>query len=308
MQNNIPANKDQLSITHSEPRVWQMGESTAKWELMGSGKYSIVGDTTPALPKGKYSLRWQDGRLCFNFREIHSDQLIRFPNSVFDQTLAEIRRFWEIKKEYVKNGYLHRRGYLLHGPQGTGKSCLIQQVVAHMLDMDGIILDCDATPEVVGLALQYLRIVEPNRPLLCLFEDIDALIDKHGEGAYLQMLDGENLIDNVLNIGTTNHIEKLNPRIRQRQRRFDRIVEVGYPDKDIRKKYLVKKLKMDEGKAEVLAARTEKCTFAALADLVISIKCFGVSVEDALKEIDGIKKNKSSSDFNDSFGFGRSGG
>lgn len=307
MQNEVPRNAENRQL-EVRAVATEINSASAKWEVIGSGKYSIVGDTSPALPKGKYSLRWQNGRLCFDRREIHSDQLLQFPDSVFEKTLSEIRKFWSLKQRFYENGFLHRRGYLLHGPQGTGKSCLIQQVINIVLEIDGIVLDCDSNPDSLDQALLHLRKVEPDRPLLCLYEDIDALVDKHGESNYLQLLDGENLIDNVLNIGTTNHIEKLNPRIQNRQRRFDRIVEVGYPTLAIREKYLIEKLKMDKDKAEELAAQTNKCSFAALADLVISVNCLGMSIPEALAEMDSLKKNKSSSDFNESFGFGRSSG
>ncbi len=41
--------------------------------------------------------------------------------------------------------------------------------------------------------------------MVCIFEDIDAIVQEHGEDELLALLDGEARIDYVLNVATTNY-------------------------------------------------------------------------------------------------------
>ena len=41
---------------------------------------------------------------------------------VIHSLVEDVKEFLETEDWYVKSGIPHRRGYLLHGPPGTGKS------------------------------------------------------------------------------------------------------------------------------------------------------------------------------------------
>jgi SpoVK/Ycf46/Vps4 family AAA+-type ATPase len=131
---------------------------------------------------------------------------------------------------------------LLHGPAGSGKTCLVQQIIADIVKSDGLVFQCTNHPAVFNDGLSQFRKVEPNRPIVCLFEDIDAIVEEHGEDEILTLLDGENQIDKVLNIATTNYPEKLDKRLVARPRRFDRVLEIGMPTAEVRKMYFQKKI------------------------------------------------------------------
>jgi chaperone BCS1 len=47
---------------------------------------------------------------------------VALPPGVMDSILEDVREFLEIEDWYVTAGIPHHRGYLLHGPPGTGKS------------------------------------------------------------------------------------------------------------------------------------------------------------------------------------------
>ena len=43
-------------------------------------------------------------------------------------SLREIARFWGMGDRFAQHGFLHRRGYLFYGKQGSGKSSLATSV------------------------------------------------------------------------------------------------------------------------------------------------------------------------------------
>jgi mitochondrial chaperone BCS1 len=43
-------------------------------------------------------------------------------SGVMDSLLADVREFLDVESWYAEAGIPHHRGYLLHGPPGTGKS------------------------------------------------------------------------------------------------------------------------------------------------------------------------------------------
>ena len=140
-------------------------------------------------------------------------------------------------------------------------------------------------PAVFNDGLSQFRKVEPGRPIVCLFEDIDAIVDEHGEDEILTLLDGENQIDKVLNIATTNYPEKLDKRLVSRPRRFDRVLEIGMPSSAVRKMYFEKKLKVSDDEIGKWVTASEGFSFAACAELVISVCCFEKTFEESVETL-----------------------
>jgi ATP-dependent 26S proteasome regulatory subunit len=78
-------------------------------------------------------------------------------------------------------------------------------------------------------------------PTLLIIEDIDTAgaLDRRAAdhpllGEFLQSMDGVVPNHGVITLATTNHSNKIDPAIADRPGRFDRIVEVGLPDKEQR--------------------------------------------------------------------------
>ena len=132
--------------------------------------------------------------------------------------------------------------------------------------------------------------------------DIDAIIKalgKDGESELLTLLDGENQIDHVLNIATTNYPEILDKRITSRPRRFDRFVRIEVPSAEIRRAYLMEKLKdADARDVDEWVEATEGFSFACLAECIISVQCLGNSFESTIERLKKmLHKNVSSHEF-----------
>ncbi|CDI81719.1 Bcs1 protein, putative [Eimeria acervulina] len=92
---------------------------------------------------------------------------------VAESILADLMRFLSSSRWYFDRGIPYRRGYLLHGPPGCGKSSFVL-ALAGRLKYNICVLNV-ADPHLTDDRLQYLLATVPPRSLL-LLEDIDGAI------------------------------------------------------------------------------------------------------------------------------------
>jgi len=282
-----------------------------QWAVCGIDTFKPVSESAKQLDAGLYNIvNTQEHGIVFSKKTLCVDDLLLFPDSLSDKILKEVTQFWDRESIFKKYGFLHRRGYMLYGPAGSGKTCLVHQIMVKIIASGGIVFQCDSHTGTFSKGLQLFRQVEPTRPVVCLFEDLDAIIDGSSEEQILSLLDGENQINRVLNIATTNFPERLNRRIVARPRRFDRVIHVDMPPAEVREMYFKEKLKIDgdENLSEWVKL-SDKFSFAAMAELVISVKCFDKPLKEASEHLRRMLVEKVSSDkFNElkeNVGFGR---
>jgi chaperone BCS1 len=136
-----------------------------------------------------------------------------------DTLLRDARDFLQSAGWYSTVGIPYRRGYLLHGPPGCGKTSFCQ-ALAGALKLDVCMLTLtNKNLDDNGLA-QSLRDAPTNS--IVLLEDVDAVFvdrsvnSKHGGSGVtfsglLNAIDGVASQEGRLFFMTTNHIEKLDP-------------------------------------------------------------------------------------------------
>ncbi|KAI5286099.1 hypothetical protein KEM54_000065 [Ascosphaera aggregata] len=156
---------------------------------------------------------------------------------VKEKLVNDIKDFLESGSWYYDRGIPYRRGYLLHGPPGSGKSSFIQ-ALAGELDYDIAILNLSER----GLTddrLNHLLTIIPPRTLV-LLEDVDAAFgnrrvqsDEDGyRGAnvtfsgLLNALDGVASAEERVLFLTTNHVDRLDGAL-VRPGRVDMTVRLG---------------------------------------------------------------------------------
>ncbi|MEK6237276.1 MAG: AAA family ATPase, partial [Planctomycetales bacterium] len=236
------------------------------------------------------------GNPYFKRRELEVDELIDFPNSTSAQILNEIDRFWDKGDRFAEYGFLHRRGYLFYGKQGGGKSSLIHQIVSKIIRAGHVAFFCEQ-PYNFLTCMNNFRQVEPDRPMVCVFEDVDAIIEHYGDSELLQWLDGNNQVDKAVNIASTNYPEKLDRRIISRPRRFDRILRIESPSAELREAYFARKAPDQPAVERAEWVReTEGLSFAALAELIISVFCLDKSFPEAVTLMRNLDAHNPSSD------------
>jgi AAA+ superfamily predicted ATPase len=263
----------------------------SQWAVQEGGIYRPCGKTIPQLPPGAYTCVLDPyGNTALQVKTLYVDDLIDVPDSLSSRVLREIEQFWTQGERFRRYGFLHRRGYLFHGKQGCGKSSLIHQVIAQIVAAGHVAFFCEDPGAFIRCAEEF-RSTEPQRPLVCIFEDIDALIATYGDAALLQWLDGNLQVDRAVNIASTNYPERLDRRIIARPRRFDRVWRIESPDAHARAAYFARKMpEQSAAERRRWVKVTEGLPFAALAELVISVACLGNGLEETvtlLKELDG---------------------
>jgi AAA+ superfamily predicted ATPase len=267
-----------------------------QWMIAGPNQFQICGRTTESLPPGAYNC-WVDncGNAHFQGRDLQVDELIHFPESLASKVLFEIKLFWENGERFARYGFLHRRGYLFYGKQGCGKSSLIHQIVSAVVAEGNVAFFCQHPFGFIRAAEKF-RQVEPERPIVCIFEDVDAIIAQYGDSELLQWLDGNSQVDKAVNIASTNYPEKLDRRIISRPRRFDRILRIDAPDARVRETYFRRKVS-DLTPTELVqwVEITDGLPFAALAEMVISVRCLGNGLEESAKLLKSIDAHNPSS-------------
>ncbi|ORX44269.1 hypothetical protein DM01DRAFT_1411362 [Hesseltinella vesiculosa] len=141
-------------------------------------------------------------------------------NGIKERIVSDVKSFINNSKWYNERGIPYRRGYLLYGPPGSGKSSFIQ-ALAGELEYNICILNLSER----GLTddrLNHLLSNMPERSIM-LLEDVDAAFTKRAQtdqqgyqsmitfSGLLNALDGVASAEERIIFLTTNHIEQLDP-------------------------------------------------------------------------------------------------
>ncbi len=287
------------ALMNSQPA---MAPKKKKTKYGNKTQYSMTGKgftpctpTKPLLPPGIYDIEWIDGvGLTFMPKNVMTDDLLRLPDSKSDLVIEEIEHFWTMKDEMLKYKFLHKRGFLLYGPPGSGKTSTCAVVMQQMVRSNGIVLMGNCSPTLLSRALADLREVERERPAVVIMEDLDSIIDKYGESEVLAVLDGESSVDNVVFIATTNYPEDLDGRIKDRPSRFDRVVEIGMPNPAARYLYL-KSRNIEEEAIDEWVNVSEGFSIAHLKELIIGVKIFKEKLTTVAERLRSMSKSVTSS-------------
>lgn len=282
-----------FSLTGRNERV----HTNTLWSEVDADVYTAFRAHGATLPSGTYQcVIRHDCGVCLRKVDSKNDELVSLPDGITDDLIEEANRFWSAKEEFHKYGFLHKRGFLLAGPPGSGKTSLVNRLSNHVREnLNGLVL-LVTEPARTQYALSALRQVEPERPVLGIIEDIEATLDNGGEEHLLGLLDGKTQIEHVLWVATTNFPERLDARIIARPSRFDRIHVVPPPSAAMRREYLrshVPDSAPDD--LEHLVALSEDFSIAHLKELILSVKCLGEDPEHIAARLRSGLKTKPSS-------------
>jgi AAA+ superfamily predicted ATPase len=277
------------SAIKSDVKKAQASTAFRQYSTIDDKYYRPANSTRDSLPAGMYRVLQDNMGIFFAKDNLTSDSLMVLPDSKTRLIIDEIKRFRNLKKRYKEFGLLHKRGILMYGPPGSGKSSSIMLLARDMIEVGDIILMCQ-NPNLVCEALRIIRDIEPHRHATVVMEDIDDIIRQHGEHLLLNVLDGDHQVDNVVFLATTNYIDQLPPRIVNRPSRFDRLVEIGMPNEESRKLYFTNKTgsytftdKSDE--VYDLAALTSGMSLAHLREVIASVYCLEISVTETIERL-----------------------
>lgn len=160
--------------------------------------------------------------------DLRPKDTIFLDGTVVEDVLADARWFWNSPDWYAERGLPHRRGYILYGPPGNGKSTLAQVLATeakmpiYLLSMTAEKFDDEVLISVLGNL--------PSRCIL-LIEDLEKIDFDRIEvslSGLLNAIDGPLASNGRLLIVTANDMDAINPII-LRPGRIDRQIRIAEP-------------------------------------------------------------------------------
>jgi len=272
-------------------RFWAVDEK--EWRLVeGEIKYDLV--------PGLYELKVRESMMgppSITLAEMtpKTDKLFPLPDSLCEYIVGTIEKFWANKHKYDRMGLVHKRGILMEGAPGTGKTAICLLVGREIAKQGGVAIFTKPSTSLYPLPriLSVIREMHPEMPLLNIMEDIDR--HKREMDTLLPMLDGEDQVANIVHMATTNFKDKLDDRLTGRPSRFDDIIKVKHPLKKAREAYLKNVFPDGELPESVLAEVVRHAgglNFAYLKELAVSTYVYGIDPATTAKKLKAQMENR----------------
>src|SRR6185369_5519503 len=165
----------------------------------------------------------------------HSWEDLFLPESIKNEVRGLVENFLASKDFYLENKIPWKRGILLYGKPGNGKTSIIRTIIAQY-NFKPVTIVAGANDEAVREAFSY---AEEQSPSLLYFEDLDSLLEKSVDiSSFLNLMDGISAKNGLLVIATANEVKKLKTNITDRPSRFDRKFEIHLPNAEMAYIYL----------------------------------------------------------------------
>jgi cell division protease FtsH len=198
-----------------------------------------------------------------------------------EELMANTVDFLNRSRELAKYGIPRKRGLILAGKPGTGKT-LISKVL--MNNSPGI--TCLAADPAMLVHSRYIKelyaIAGDLKPTIVFLEDIDLIGESRGgPGArgdalngLLDILDGVKECSEVVTVATTNYVEALDEALSQRPSRFDRIITMRPPGRELRREIvrnLCRRIPLEPAVQEHVVCMTEGYTPAQVQEVIYGL-------------------------------------
>lgn len=280
----------------SDQPIEEVAPNYIQWITRGNNVYYPEGQVklVRKTPSGYYTIGYDQRNSMYFMRRLSfsTDKILRLPMPEMDDILSDITTFWKKEEDFKKYEFTYKRGILMYGAPGGGKSHIIQLIVKQLIEVEkGIVFKIEAPSDVENFAnfmQSTFKPIEPGRRIVVIIEDIDGLFHsgKSTETILLNILDGMGQMDRIVYLATTNYPEELAERIINRPSRFDRRHEIKLPNADVRRSYFEQILKPEDVEKINLnhwVEQTEDLSVAHLREIVVSTVIQGNSFDDAIK-------------------------
>jgi len=245
--------------------------------------------------------------LDYNFikKDPMVDALIAWDEDVKKDLKRNVLDFHKAMPKLQAMGLNTSRGIILAGPPGTGKT-MIGKWLASCSGMTSILVSAEMVRSRGNIKSVYER-ARLLSPTLIVVEDIDTtggmdrrVSDHPLLGEFLQCMDGMVTNSGVITVATTNHAGSIDPAIADRPGRFDRVIEVGLPTQDQRRRILERKIKgiktnksITKKVIDSVASRSKGLSGAWVIEIIQFAQVLALSREDELMTADDLEASLS---------------
>ena len=196
-----------------------------------------------------------------------------------DEIRANTVGFLKKREWWSDYGIPTRRGIILAGQPGTGKTIVCKALMAEAEGMTCITTNAYGIDEDEYITELY-EMAQDLSPSIVIIEDIDLIGQSRSEFGYqkgsallslLNVMDGIEENREIITVATTNCLDTLDKALGERPSRFDRVIKLGQPTLEQRREFiklLGRKIPMDEVTQDYIARRSEYCTPAQLQEIV----------------------------------------
>ncbi|OAK94509.1 P-loop containing nucleoside triphosphate hydrolase protein [Phaeosphaeriaceae sp. SRC1lsM3a] len=168
-------------------------------------------------------------------------------NVILDESMkkaliADVTNFFDGQKTYKDLQVPWKRGVIYYGPPGNGKTISIKATMHTLYKRGHETNDSRLTvPTLYVRTLasfggpeyslrQIFSKARQEAPCYLVFEDLDSIVSDNVRSYFLNEVDGLTSNDGIMMVGSTNHLDRLDPGISKRPSRFDR--KYFFPDPD----------------------------------------------------------------------------
>lgn len=296
-----PLDKPLLNVSESyyiggeaaeEAEKGKATKNSHSWVRQDNNFFITRKPNTETVPAGIYDLGYSETEGVFlALRAGMVDELFSMPTQDAKVVTEDLTKFWLSRDKYDQYGLVYKRGILMHGPPGSGKTSIINLIASHVINSEnGIVINASNLSMLMPM-MHSLRAIEPDRKLLVIFEDFDSFIYENSTKTLLNLLDGNMQVDNVVYIATTNYLDRIEPRIKFRPSRFDRLIEVPVPDAEAREFFIKKKLLPEDitrlGEVEIQrwVNDTDQMSFAHIRELIAACCCMDQDYNETISRL-----------------------
>ena len=217
----------------------------------------------------------QGSILRFHHREpLSADELI-LPRETFEDVRRQVVGVARHRDALQAAGQHLKRGLLLYGPPGVGKTHTVRYLVGELTDTTIVQLSGDA----LSAIKQACSIARSLQPAMIVVEDVDLIAqqrDMYEGGApllfmLLNEMDGLEEDADVVFLLTTNRADLLEEALASRPGRVDQAVHIDLPDRDARRRLVElyrRSLDLDESRLDDVLDRTDGVTASFLKELL----------------------------------------
>jgi AAA+ superfamily predicted ATPase len=206
-----------VCIADDVPTVWSFSRALEDYANRPSGRslsYTSCWRNAPELDEELGKVTWDD--------------IVLSPDLAVS-VRESVESFCRHKAAFEALGFPWKRGILLVGPPGTGKTMICKAAAAALPEWPFLYVRAlreQREREAIGTIFYRARQLAP---CILAFEDIDGMINPDTRTQFLNEMDGFQNNEGLLVIASSNHPGKIDEALLKRPSRFDRVFHIGLP-------------------------------------------------------------------------------